>query len=153
MSQIAIVIKFPVQTHVYKYLQQKVGPSMMVSRSNFFGNLVLDILSKREKAEKAPLGTMVFPVEIHEDYMNRFGFNISPNVIRKFNLQVDRMFKEEMCTYVSLTCSHNPVKKTEALSQFLNSFDISEDDIKTETLIKYIFRNEKDKKTFGQNVL
>ncbi|PZO33200.1 MAG: hypothetical protein DCE86_05435 [Flavobacteriaceae bacterium] len=136
----AVVIYFPVSPHVYKYLQKKVGEKLVVTKQNFYGNLVLDILSKQSYYSPVVEDDLQFPVEISVRYMTEFGFSINARIFRKFNTQIDHIFREEMRSYVSVCHEANKIQKKEALHQFLVSFNIDEEDIKLETLLKDLVR-------------
>jgi hypothetical protein len=138
-----VVINFPVKPHVYKYLQSKVGEKLVASAGNFFGATVLDILSKRYSDYQAVSEEITFPVEISFRYMGTHGIYIDQRIVRKFNNRMDDMFREEMRSHVSISHSQYHIAKDESLRQFLFSYNISEDDIKFETLKKDIGRNLK----------
>lgn len=136
-----VTIHFPVKPHVYKFLQKKVGEKLIVSKKNFFGNLVLDVLSKKYCVLESVTDELTFPADISLRYMEDYGIYIDKNIVRKFNTQVDSLFKEEMRTFVNINNSINGMPKREAIRQFIFHYNISEDDIKFETLLKDIVRN------------
>lgn len=137
----AIVFYFPVKKHVYKYLQKKVGEKLTVSNHNFFGGMVLDILSKRYSDFKSLNDEFSFPVEISISYMEKMGFFIDAKIMRKFNYRVDDIFREEMRSFVNMNYRINKIPKETSLKNFMFEYNITEDDIKLETLIKDIQRN------------
>jgi hypothetical protein len=61
------------------------------------------------------------------------GVYIDSKIIRKFNTRVDDVFREEMRTYVGLNFTQQNPKET-SLKQFCFNYNLSEDDIKFETL-------------------
>jgi hypothetical protein len=138
-----IIINFPVKSHVYKYLQNKVGEKLVVSKNNFFGGMVLDVLSKNYSVFQAVTDDYTFPVEISIRYMEKMGVYIDGKIIRKFNTRVDDVFREEMRTYVGLNYNANNIPKETSLKQFLLNYNLNEDDIKFETLVKDLTRNLK----------
>lgn len=139
----AVVINFPVKPHVYKYLQVKVGEKLVVTKCDFFGSMVLDILSKNYSDLQAVSDEITFPVEISLRYMEKMGVYIDSKIIRKFNTRVDDVFREEMRTYVGLNYTANRIAKETSLKQFLFLYNMNEDDIKFETLVKDLRRNLK----------
>lgn len=139
----AVMIYFPVKAHVYKYLQNKVGEKLVVTKSDFFGGMVLDILSKNYSDLQSVSDELTFPVEISLRYMEKMGIYIDSKIIRKFNTRVDDVFREEMRTYVGLNYTANKIPKETSLKQFLHSYNLCEDDIKFETLVKDLRRNLK----------
>lgn len=136
-----ITVHFPVKPHVYKFLQKKVGEKLIVTKNNFYGNLVLDVLSKRYCVLESVGDELTFPVDISLRYMTDFGIYIDKNIIRKFNAQIDKQFKEEMRSYVSINANANSLPKAEAVRQFTFHYNITEEDVKMETLLKDIVRN------------
>jgi hypothetical protein len=139
----SVVIKFPVKPHVYKYLQNKVGEALVANKSDFFGSMVLDILTKKPCDLQSVSGDLFFPVEVSLRYMERSGIYIDSKIIRKFNMRIDDVFREEMRLYVGLNYKANHIPKETSLKQFLFNYNMSEDDIKFETLLKDLRRNLK----------
>jgi capsid portal protein len=88
----AVTINFPVKPHVYKYLQNKVGEKLVVTKSDFFGSMVLDILSKNYSDLQAVKDDI--PVEISLRYMEKMGVYIDSKIIRKFNTRVDDVLEK-----------------------------------------------------------
>lgn len=146
-NTISVVIFFPVDAHVYKYLQKSVGEKLVTSKNNFFGTIVLDLLSKRDTDIKIVKGELTYCVEISEDYMYRYGIYIDEKIKRKFNSHIDKMFRKELITHVEIQSAKGFRKKQEAIREFLFYYNITEEDIKFETLVKYLDRNIK--KFFG----
>jgi hypothetical protein len=67
--------------------------------------------------------------------MEKMGVYIDSKIIRKFNTRVDDVFREEMRTYVGLNFTANKIPKR-VLKQFCFNYNLSEDDIKFETLLR-----------------
>lgn len=137
----AVTVHFPVKVHVYKFLQKKIGEKLVVTKNNFYGNLVLDVLSKKYCVLDSVSDEFTFPVEISLRYMSDFGIFVDKNIIRKFNAQVDRVFKEEIRSFVSINNTMNSMPKKMAVEQFLFHYNMTEDDIKLETILKDLNRN------------
>lgn len=137
----AVTVHFPVKVHVYKFLQKKIGEKLVVTKNNFYGNLVLDVLSKRYCVLDSVTDDFTYPVDISLRYMSDFGIFIDKNIIRKFNSQVDRVFKEEIRSYVAINNKMNQMPKKAAVEQFLFHYNMTEDDIKLETILKDLNRN------------
>lgn len=141
----AVVINFPVKPHVYKYLQNKVGEKLVVTKFDFFGGMVLDILTKKYSDLEAVTDRYTFPVEISFSYMEKMGIYIDNKVVKKFNSRVDAMFREEMRGFANINYNANHTPKETSLKQFLFQYNIDEDDIKFETLLKDFKRKSKAK--------
>ena len=139
----AIVIHFPVRPHVYKYLQSKVGEKLIVTKNNFYGGMVLDILSKNYSDLQAVSDDFTYPVEISVRYMEKMGFYIDARIMKKFNSRIDDLFREEMRTFVGLNYELNKIPKENSLRQFIYKYNLDEDEIKFETLLKDLVRNLK----------
>lgn len=140
-SPISVIVHFPVERHVYKYLQKCIGEKMIVSKKDIFGNLVLDMMAKKDHDINVINGELTYCVEISEDYMNRYGICINEKIKRKFNSYMDKMFRKEMITHVAIMSRKAEKMKEPALREFLFYYNIDEDDIKFETLVKYLQRN------------
>lgn len=141
ISPLSVIIHFPVERHVYKYLQKSVGEKLVASKKDLFGGITLDLLSKNDSRDTYMVkGELTYVVEISEDYMYRFGIYVDEKIKRKFNAYIDKMFRKEMITYVDINSGKKKKNKEPALREFLFYYNISEDDIKFETLVKYIQR-------------
>lgn len=137
------VVYFPVQPHVYKYLQAKCGEKLVAVQKNLFGEIILDLFSKRSRAVAAVSADLNFPVEIALHYLERYGVSIDKQVIYRFNSRIDDIMREEMRTYVFLLNQNHHVPKDQALREFMQAYNLSEDDIKFETLKKDLVRSKK----------
>lgn len=137
----AIIVNFPVTAHVYKYLQSKCGEKLAVTKNCLFGSTILDILTKKESDLQSVTDEYTFPVEISLRYMEKVGFYVDAQILRKFNDRVDKTFREEMRAYVHINFDFNNIPREKSLKQFLSHYNICEDDIKFETLVKDYKRN------------
>lgn len=137
------IVFFPVQPHVYKYLQAKCGEKLVAAQKNLWGEIILDLFNKRSRSLTAITSELKFPVEITLPYLERYGVNIDKQVIYRFNSRIDDIMREEMRTYVFLTNKNHQVPKDKALREFLNEYNLTEDDIKFETLKKDLVRSKK----------
>lgn len=140
-AKAAVTVHFPVKLHVYKYLQSKVGEKLVLTKNNFFGSTVIDIFKRTYSVYESVSNEYTFPVEVSTRYMEKNGIFLDDKSLRKFNSRFDDMFREEMRSYVYMSSESNGLKKESALRQFLFHYNISEDDIKFETLVKDLQRN------------
>jgi hypothetical protein len=102
-------------------------------------------LSKNYSDLQAVKDDITFPVEISPRYMEKMGVYIDSKIIRKFNTRVDDVFREEMRTYVGLNFTANKIPKETSLKQFCFNYNLSEDDIKFETLLKDLRTSSKSR--------
>lgn len=137
-----VVVNFPVLPHVHKFLKAKCGEKMVANKQELYGNVVLDLLNKRGANVVKVSENLSYPVEISMRYMRENGVFIDDQIIYKFNNRIDRMLREEMRTYVFLSNFCNKIPKNTALRQFMECYNITEEDIKFETLQKDLVRNK-----------
>lgn len=131
-----IIVHFPVKPHVYKYLQKKCGEKLVVSQGDFFGGLVLDLLSRKPCSLQGVSDEFTFPVEISMRYLREVGIFFDDKIIRKFNNRVDDMFRQEIYSFVLMNYDLYNTPKERSLKHLLNHYSITEDDIKFESLVK-----------------
>lgn len=143
-----LIVFFPVQPHVYKFLQAKCGEKLVASKKDFYGNIILDLFNKRGPELRSFDDDLTYPVEISLRYLREYGIIVDKQVVYKFNDRLDNMMREELRTYVSLSNIYQHVPKDEALRQFMRNYDLTEDDIKFETLKKDLSRKLGTKKIF-----
>lgn len=141
----SITEHIPVADHVYKYLIKKCGSDTFVAnRSHIIGHIVLNSLGKHNDLSiTKPNFTKVFNVVINEKACVRNGFYVGVKSGQVFNNMIDKMFREELFTHLLVAKNLEKEKFFQSLRNFLEVYDITEDDIKYESLYRD-FKRKKD---------
>lgn len=141
----SITHQLPVSPHVYKYLTATCGSDhIKASRKSWIGNLVLDIQTKDFKYK--PLTSKmdhIFKVTITEHDFNHLGTNITPKSAKVFNKTIDMIFREKLYEHALIANRINGIPIMKYLEGSLEIYDITEDDLKFDTLYRD-FKRKKD---------
>lgn len=129
----------PVPDHVYKFLLKRCGTNhITATRHTFIGSLTLTLLTKNNdvKVSSTPNSSKIFKVDIHEQHFKKLGHSFTSRSAKLFNDQIDAMFRDELYYYAILNKVNNKKLYAQSIRAFLEMYDITENDIKIETLIK-----------------
>ncbi len=141
----SITHNIPVADHVYKYLKKRCGTDHIIaSRTTFIGSQILSLLTRN--ADLRPKKTdfaKIFKVTIPESLYGKNGMHISAENAQLFNVQIDKMFREELYIHLLILKSNDKKLYLKSMRGFLNVYDIGEDDIKMDTLYRD-FKRKKD---------
>lgn len=141
----SVQINIPVSDHIYKYLIAKCGQLPFTAvRGHFVGSVVLSMLSRNDdvRHESKKKYTKVFKVTVKEESYLRNGVFIDLKCAKVFNDLMDSMFREELYNHVRLNKLHHNIKYIECIRNFMLVYNITEEDIKEET----VYRDFKRKK-------
>jgi hypothetical protein len=144
ISDYSITENIPVADHVYKYLVHKNGSDTITAdRSDIFGIIILSSLNKNLdlRIQKTSFSKTI-KVVIKEHHYLKNGVFVGIKRGQVFNKLFDKMFRNELyahCKRIKQTHEDNYYK---IIRSFLDIYNITEDDLKIET----IYRDFKRKK-------
>ena len=153
-SDFSVQQNIPVANHVYKYLVARCGDQPLIAtRTTFIGSTILSLLSRNSDIRHASLKphTKVFQVIIKEESYLRNGVFINYKSAKLFNDLIDKMFREELYCHIIINKFNNKDLFLKNLRHFLSVYNITEDDIKFETLYRD-FKRKKDQITATLNL-
>lgn len=146
MADFTITQNIPVSNHVYKYLKYRYGSDHMVAtRETVVGGIVLSMLNRNNDIRHVSKKSYekVFKVMIKEEKYLRNGVHIDTRYAQLFNDTVDKMFREELFCHVMINKFSSNEQFNQGIRNFLKVYDITEEDIKYETLYRD-FKRKKD---------
>jgi hypothetical protein len=135
----SIQINIPVSDHVHKYLITKYGKGpFTATRRSVVGSVILSMLSKNNdiRHDKNRYNSKVFSAIIKEDHYLRNGVYIDYRTSKIFNDIVDKMFKEELYCHVIINKFTHKSQYLDCIRNFLKVYDITEEDLKLESVYK-----------------
>lgn len=150
MPDFSITQNIPVANHVYKYLKYRYGDDIITaSRNTVVGGIVLSLLHKNNDIRHVSKKSYekVFKVLIKEEKYLRNGVHIDTRCAQAFNDIIDKMFREELFCHVMINKFSSNEQFNEGIRNFLLVYDITEDDIKYETLYRDFKRKKDDIQT------
>lgn len=152
MSQYAITQHIPVANHVYKFLLKRCGTDhIKATRRNFIGSLLVSLHSRTDDLRKAPKNDFkkMFHIEVPFHIYEKNGVYIDERKAYLFNTLMDDIFREELFVHAIIQKNQEDKLFLKTLRNFLDVYDITEDDLKLET----IYRDFKRKKKQYENNL
>lgn len=140
-----VSVSFPVEPHVRKYLIKRYGSAHIATRKTLLGSLVLTSLEKTYvKQDKRIEPLYKYSVLIPEYYVNVIGHTLPRNTQQHLGECCTKLFNMAMFEFVD-----NEVwagaKAMPTLKRFLNRYEITEDDMKFESLYRAYQRHCDDK--------
>ena len=143
-SDYSITESIPVSDHVYKYLLKKCGTDTYVAnRSELIGNIVLSSLGTNPDISISKIKfKKTFNVVIKDYQYLKAGISLGIKSGQVFNKMMDKMFREELYCHIYINSNLSKDQYLEGIRNFLNVYEITEDDIKLES----IYRDFKRKK-------
>lgn len=145
-DKFSIQINIPVKTHVSKYLKVKYGDKPMVaSRRTVVGSIVLSMLSNNGDVKPGSdvRESETFKVIVKEYHYLRNGVFIDNRTAWLFNELVDNMFKEELYCHIIINKFSHESQYLESIRNFLNVYNITEEDLKLESVYRD-FKRKRD---------
>lgn len=138
MVDYSITQHFPVADHVYKYLKTRCGSDhITATRNTTFGSLALTLHGRNPDVKKSNhTFTRHFKVTVQEEHFKRLGMHITSENAQLFNDQVDKMFREELFYHVMINKGIDSEKYLDSIRSFLQVYNITEEDIKLDTLYR-----------------
>ncbi|TXK73937.1 hypothetical protein [Mesonia sp. HuA40] len=153
MANFAITQHIPVANHVYKYLVKRCGSdTITANRNTFIGCLITTLHSRNNdlrKKQSVKKYTKTFNIVVPYHLYGKNGVYITEVNAQLFNTMIDRMFREEIYAHIMICNITNQTMFLKSLKSFLEIYEISEEDIKLETL----YRDFKRKKEELENKL
>ncbi len=142
----SITQNIPVADHVYKYLKVRCGADhIKASRDTTFGSLALSLLGRNnDMRPKKVKYSKCFKVTVPESAYQKLGMYISPENAQLFNDQVDRLFREDLFFHVIINKGISSKMYLNSIRSFLEVYDISEDDLKIDTVYRDFKRRKED---------
>ena len=129
-------VSFPVEAHVRKFLIRNFGSAHVATKTTLLGMLTLHALDKTfEKQDKEMPRHYTYTVLVPEYYLNKCGHTLPLNTQHHLSEVCTRIFNMSLNEHLDLM-AHEGKKVYPALRSFLSRYDITEDDMKVESLYK-----------------
>lgn len=144
-SDFSITQHIPVADHIYKYLVKICGGDhIRASRSTYVGSLILSLQGRNQDVRLTNKKfSKVFHADISESYWSKMGLFITQQNAQLFNEQIDKKFRDELFRNMLMNQQLDEKLFLQSMRRFLDFYDITEDDIKVETLYRD-FKRKKD---------
>ncbi|WP_421811736.1 hypothetical protein [Flagellimonas sp.] len=137
-------IHFPVKPYLHKFLTHKFGPCFVYSKTSILSPVIKSVLTESVSSELTGFQEeMYYEVIIPSHYFNKNSISFSADKAFQFNKDVDHLFREELYQFMVLNHEIYDIKFRTSFRDYLDKFDITENDVKYETLLKQFQRNHR----------
>ncbi len=135
-----ITIALPVKSYIKKYLETQYGADYKVNISDSFGILILNVLHKKTsyynyKREKDNREES-FPIHISLSNFEKYGCGITDMQLYLIHKSIDYDFRMSMFQAAVINHRKFGIRYKESIESFLDSFNISEDELSYSTIRK-----------------
>lgn len=129
-------VSFPVEAHVRKFLIRSFGSAHVATKNTLLGMLVLHSLDNTyAKMDKEISDHFRYTVLVPEYYLNKCGHTLPRNTQHHLSEVCTRIFNMSLFEHLDLIAFEGK-KVYPALRSFLKRYNITEDDMKVESLYK-----------------
>lgn len=137
-------IHFPVKPYLHKFLTHKFGPHFIYTKASILSPVIKSVLTESVSSELLGFKEeMYYEVIIPSNYFNKNSISFSSEKAFQFNKDVDHLFREELYQFMVLNHEIYGIKFRTSFRDYLSKFDITENDVKYETLLKQFQRNHR----------
>ena len=134
----------PVPTYVKKFLTQKYGEALFISKKTTLGIHLLELLEKEfdPKSIYPVLGNDCYRINLSEYYANTKGVVINPMRANDIANYLDRLFREQLFDFMKIH-KYQHGQELPAIRIFLDYHGITEDDLKYDSIYRDYKRYKK----------
>jgi hypothetical protein len=147
----------PIKGYLKKYLYWKenlpLDSKITLSANSKLGLVLGGLLVEKMRVEKTPLNPedlivydSTFTFEMNTDYFKSRRWCMTNESIKFFNQYLYKDFHETLLLNVILSYRNHRIRETDSIRCFLDTLDISEDDISFDAIEKASYRERKARK-------
>jgi hypothetical protein len=142
-----ISINIPVKPHIKKYISVRYGNEHTLTKKSLLGILIFNILDKKTKKPEQGFAdhTEKYVIQISQQYFYEKGFTITLRKRRFLAICLEKLFMEDFYAYIDISVSKMNSSAAEAMRIFLNKYDISENEVKFDSLYRAYLRHSNGK--------
>ena len=146
-SDYSISETIPVADHVYKYITGINGSDTIIAeRSDFIGNIILSSLNRNSDVQlsrKKYKKSIKIVIKDHQYLKNGVFIGLKRGQV--FNNLIDKMFRRELYSHCFMNKDMHDDKYIEVIRKFLNVYNISEDELKLDSIYRDFKRKKREK--------
>lgn len=146
-SDYSIIEQIPVADHVYRYLVHKYGSdTILAERSDIVGNIILSSLNRNSDIDiSRKKYSKVIKIIIKDYQYLKNGVFVGVKKGQVFNTLIDKMFRGELYSHCFLNKTLHDDKYLEVIRNFLDVYNISEDELKIDSIYRDFKRKKAEK--------
>lgn len=153
MNQSRITITIPLPIYLYKYVEKKFGKVYEAKDNDWFGLLVIRTLSRKSEIEyacKPEKRNIKYRITISGSKAEKYGYYFNPRNVSHIINAIDDSFRDTLFNLAIFNYENFGIDYKASFVNFLDSYNILEDDINLEALLRD-FRRKKNKITNNIN--
>lgn len=133
-----INISIFVKKHIKKYLAHRYGKNCVLSKKSLLGILIFELLDKKiTKQDRNFINfSEKYTITISEAYFYKRGFYISSHKKKFISIALEKLFIEDLYAFIDITIENNTISAVKAMKIFLCKYDITENEVKFESLYR-----------------
>jgi hypothetical protein len=143
----AIPIKIPAQSYLKKYLLHELGPEpIRISNKDRFGAFLRRLLQRNAAIRHSYHDPQeaVIEFQLPWDYLTRNGCQVTREAVHRFKQFVREDFYRSLKNYLDAATLYNSdLLIRQAIEDFMDRYELNEDDISYEALKKHYYRARK----------
>lgn len=143
-------IPIPVAPHVKKYLTTIYGDYYTLSLDDALGILLHAIITRKTSFDNTPKNTTKlscsFEFKFSLSIFQKFGFTFEPKDYFYIGKMLDKYFREKMYEYAIINSVNNNINCKRSMKEFMDFFEITEEDVDLESLYRDFKRQKKQPK-------
>ncbi len=145
-----------------KYLQKKYGDHHIVSRNSWLGTYLIELLDKKYRKTGTIKDGNFYQIIVPKNIIKEVGFDMAPIKYNKMEQMVEKLFRSDLYSYIEVTIENELLVQVcksyfkqngdlllhkqdvmKAIRQFLKSYNITEEDLKLESMYRDYGRHMK----------
>lgn len=131
------IIFFPVRGYIKKFLNHRFGKSHTYCNGSILAPIIRSVISSPSKSPPSDFESPHFyEVKLPESYLSTFNVQYSSEKIYEFNNDVNSLFREELFQFMIMNKDIYNIKYRTSLRDFLIRCEITETEMKLETLLR-----------------
>jgi hypothetical protein len=159
MASGTCIVHLPLKSYLCKFLIKKYGTSYKISYNSLLGGFLIEILDKqyRRRESRQIKEESFYPIIVPKSIVEKVGFDFPTSKMRRFEQIIKQLFINEMRSHIDISIASNlsvqihnknyKVGVMKAMKHYLDYYDISEDDLKLESLYRSYQRHKTDTTT------
>lgn len=135
---IFISITIPVKPHIKKYISVRYGVEHTLTKKSLLGILLFNILDKKtpRPSQNFTVFSEKYTIQISKQYFYERGFEISKRKKQFLAICLEKLFIEDFYSHIDISVSKMGLTAAESMRFFLDQYEITENEVKYESLYK-----------------
>ena len=145
-ERLFITVKIPVKNHVKKYLSVRYGNEHTLTKTSLLGMLLFYSLEQRIEKQNSSISDFDdnYNILVSQHYMHQKGFSVNMKTRKFIAVCFEKLFMEDMNGFIDKCIGQLNQSAMSSLKIFLKTYEIAEDDVKTESLYRQYQRYSKE---------